>query len=71
MRRVRLIIDGMNCAGCVRKISFFLHEAGAKDVEVHPGLAEFSFSPPEDLDRYVEIVENAGHYKVVEVAEVA
>ncbi len=73
MRRVRFIIAGMHCPGCARKIAFFLEQAGAQEVVVdrEEGTAEFSFAPPEDLDRYVQVVEMAGHYRVTEVVEVA
>lgn len=73
MKTYRFQIAGMGCQGCARKIAFFLEQAGAQGVTVSRETGEAIARVPEEVDPawLASIIENAGHYQVVAVEEVA
>jgi copper chaperone CopZ len=73
MKRILLKIEGMNCPGCARKIAFFLEQAGARGVTVSRETGEAVLTVPEGEipENFVSLVEEVGHYRVVDVVELA
>ncbi len=73
MRRYRYRIAGMGCEGCARKIAFFLEQAGAREVTVSREAGEAVVQVPEDVDPHAlaALIEDVGHYRVVELEELS
>lgn len=73
MKVYRFQIEGMGCPGCARKIAFFLEQAGAQGVTVSRETGEAVVQVPETVapETLAAIIENAGHYQVVAMEEVA
>jgi len=73
MRVYRFEIAGLRCAGCARKIAFFLEQAGAQEVTVSRETGEAVVRVPEDVDpdALVAVIEQAGHYEVTAVEELS
>jgi|Deesub1362A_J573_1020465.scaffolds.fasta_scaffold01398_7 copper chaperone CopZ len=60
MRRVRIELYGLSCAGCVSAVRTALEKAGAKVIRIDLSEAEIEVGD-EDVQKYLQAVKMAGY----------
>jgi len=62
MKEMKIFIEGMSCAHCIKRVSQALEEAGVTEADVKIGEANIIFDETKiNLDKIAKALEEAGY----------
>ncbi|ACI20692.1 MULTISPECIES: heavy-metal-associated domain-containing protein [Thermodesulfovibrio] len=62
MKEMKIFIEGMSCAHCIKRVSHALEEAGVTEADVKIGEANIIFDETKtNLDKIAKALEEAGY----------